>query len=223
MLASLDPRRQVEGPFKERCALRAVLLLSGLLLLLPARSALASDIWTVGTSGSDLAHIASAGSDSEGGAVFSPDGTKIAFDDGVDVYLLDADGSDLVQLTQSDGYRSFEPTFTASGTKITFIREGDEGRDLYRIDIDGSGLTHVLDLQPYDRQFAFSPDGSKIAFARPYNDLYRIYLMDADGSNPVRVTSDAGWGDESPAFSPDGSSIAFTRAFTPGLDRPGSG
>jgi Tol biopolymer transport system component len=212
----LNSRPMIGGRFG------VVLLFFGFLLL-PTPAVLAADIWTVNTSGSGLMPITGAYSGSVERAVVSPDGTKIAFDDGADIYLMDVDGSNVNQLTQSEeeDASSVEPSFAANGTKIIFTRYGDDEAELHRMNIDGSGRTHLLDITFDDQEFAFSPNGSKIAFTRWYDGFLRIYVMNSDGSEVARLTSDEGWGDRTPVFSPSGSTIAFTRSFTPGFGQSG--
>jgi Tol biopolymer transport system component len=74
-------------------------------------------------------------------AAWSPDGTKIAFYDGV-IYVMNADGSGLLKLTNNPTFTVL-PQWSPDGTKILFVSLRDGNEDIYAINADGSGLRHL--------------------------------------------------------------------------------
>jgi Tol biopolymer transport system component len=133
---------------------------------------------------------------SMGDEVWSPDGSKIAFDstrglDGGDdpslnnqfnVWVMNADGSNLTALTKGTQVQSFVPAWSPDGSKIAFVS---------------------------DRVLNGSDDPAA-------NFTDNIWVMNADGSNAVPVTNLVilqdqlfGIGCIQPVWSPNGSKIAF--------------
>jgi hypothetical protein len=133
---------------------------------------------------------------------WSPDGTRLAFNRGNVIHVVDADGTDL---------RSFErgtnPAWSPDGSRIAY----DNGHNIFVFDPNGAGGGTLVraGVQP-----AWSPDGSKIAFevtVGPNDSEADIYVMNADGSDPVNLTQQITLVDREPTWSPDGSRIAFRR------------
>ena len=169
--------------------------------------------------------------------VFSPDGTKIAYEsEGIqpsnpegddEVYRVNAlDGTGKKNLSNNGlGVYDYLPTFSPDGTKIAYTSfgaqtsnpEGDE--EIYRMSaLDGTGKKNlsnnggIVDFVP-----VFSPDGTKIAYvsegkqtSNPEGDA-EIYSMNAaDGSRQTNLSnSGAGVNDLDPVFSPGGTKIAY--------------
>jgi Tol biopolymer transport system component len=128
----------------------------------------------------------------DGGAFFSPDGTKIVWraqypvtaSDTADyqrllaqrmvrpakleLWVANADGSSPRQLTNLGG-ANFAPFFHPDGKRIIFVTNHKDPRgrafDLYLINIDGTGLEQVTNFGDFDGFPMFSPDGSKLIFA----------------------------------------------------------
>jgi dipeptidyl aminopeptidase/acylaminoacyl peptidase len=130
-----------------------------------------ADIYTMAADGTDVRQLTS-GRAIDVFPVFSPDGTRIAFQSDragqADVYVMDSDGSNVVRLTGSgdDNLDDYAPTWSPDGRQIAFLRgevpPGGPG-ELWVIDADGSNA-HVLLDQPLVDFPAWSPDGTRIAF-----------------------------------------------------------
>jgi dipeptidyl aminopeptidase/acylaminoacyl peptidase len=81
----------------------------------------------------------------EGAALsdWSPDGQKLVFSLGTELYVIDRDGSNRVQLT-NNSLNEFEPTWSPDGTRIAFVRyDGDY--DIWVMNPDGTGETQLTD------------------------------------------------------------------------------
>ena len=140
---------------------------------------------------------------------FSPDGTKIAFDDGDpssgDIWVVNADGTDARNLTKDRTARNIRPDWSPDGQKIVFARSGD----IYLMNADGSDPAQLTGAGS-DNAPAWSPDGQKIVFQSHRDGNDEIYVMNADGSDQTRLTNYPGR-DDNPSWSPDGDQIAFHR------------
>jgi Tol biopolymer transport system component len=150
------------------------------------------------------------------GAVWSPDGSQIAFRSNHEgqtgpvarISIVNADGTGLRQVSPEPGPNEFaydeSPTWSPTGTQLAFTRNSV----LHVINGDGTGMTALpnedLAINP-----SWSPDGQRIAYTSldPAGD---IHVRNADGSNLVAVTTMPefeGW----PRWSPDSRQLAFSR------------
>jgi len=155
-------------------------------------------------------------------AVWSPDGTQIAFYSPVksadgktrpQLFLADANGA--VQLTGAGpstdtGAGAQFPDWSPDGTRIAFQTTlVGAVRDIFVINVDGTGLTNLTHNSSHaDIRPAWSPDGTRIAFQSNRDGNDEIYVMNADGSDAVRLTFDD-HSDGAPDWSPDGQKIVF--------------
>ncbi|MGB1377618.1 MAG: TolB family protein, partial [Miltoncostaeaceae bacterium] len=103
---------------------------------------------------------------------WSPDGTRIAFTDGVsggslldtDVFVIRPDGQGRANLTNDPKGKEQYPTWSPDGSRIAYSTDVT-GRDQIRImNADGSGQSVVTALAGQNVEPAFSPDGTRIAF-----------------------------------------------------------
>ncbi|MFR9166389.1 MAG: TolB family protein [Dysgonomonas sp.] len=96
--------------------------------------------------------------------VFSPDGTKIAFNQNDDVYVMNIDGSNKRKLATG-----FYPTWV-NNKQIVFELTTDDGHmytsgDLFMINVDGTNKKQLTNTRDQIEMFpSCSPDGSKLLY-----------------------------------------------------------
>jgi Tol biopolymer transport system component len=156
------------------------------------------DLWTMAPDGSDLRQITT-GIGYDGGAFFSPDGSKIVWrahypaagaettdyqallrdelirPSVLDLYVANADGTGVVRLTEN-GKANFAPFWHPSGQKILFSSNIDDpaGRDfdIYMINLDGTGLERLTVTPGFDGFPVFSPDGRYLVWGSNRNEAH---------------------------------------------------
>jgi TolB protein len=128
----------------------------------------------------------------DGGAFFSPDGTKLIFRSSrpktedeiseykellsqglvkptdMELYVCNVDGSELRKITDL-GNANWAPFFHPSGEKIIFSSNhaSEKGYpfNLFMINIDGTGKEQITYDGVFDAFPMFSPDGKKLIFS----------------------------------------------------------
>jgi hypothetical protein len=126
---------------------------------------------------------------------WSPDGTKIAFDRGSQVFVMGSDGTGVHALATGG-----RPAWSPNGAEIAY-QPGPSA-----MAADGSNQRLVGPGDGFDADW--SPDGQRLAFARA-GAAKGIWEVDADGGNLRRLTYGP---DEQPRWSLDGHSIVFASA-----------
>ena len=150
-------------------------------------------------------------------AVWSPDGTRIAFVRGGRIRLINSDGSGETPLTSGTDDR--EPYWSPDGTRIAFTR----GRAVYLVNADGTGLRPVSG----DKRLSgpWSPDGRALAVTVveevcSYYSYYCYYSgptlvptdlmrLDVESGQEVALTQNSAVSRWSPAWSADGQRLYF--------------
>jgi len=133
----------------------------------------------------------------DGGAFFSPDGTKLVFRSSrpqtneeieeykqllseglvkpteMELFICNVDGSDLTQITNL-GNANWAPFFHPSGDKVIFSsnHKSEKGFpfNLHMINIDGTGLEQITFDGVFDAFPMFSYDGKKLVFSSNRNN-----------------------------------------------------
>jgi len=164
--------------------------------------------------------------DGAGHAVWSPDGSRIAFigviGDAHNLYTIGVDGCNQVKVTND--FKEMNPRYCWSpdGSKLAFIgaKNYPEESKLYVANADGSHVGLILDLAPgeycsqeiieeYPINVDWSSDGTKILCAF-YNNTCgaRICTISPDGTDLNYITEELG--DCNASWSPDDTKILTT-------------
>jgi tricorn protease len=128
----------------------------------------AGDLWTVPREGGEAKRLTTAPG-VETDAVFSPDGSTIAFtgeyDGNVDVFVMPASGGVPRRLTYHPG-RDEAVGWTPDGKRVLFVSARaipNDGARLYTLPVEGGGLPEELPL-PIALEGSYSADGSHLAY-----------------------------------------------------------
>lgn len=151
----------------------------------------------------------------DGGAVWSPDGTMIAFTRGpasgliggpgpYSLILIDADGSNQRVLLENADANIIQ-AWLPDGKSILYTVKGPDGATVYQIDITTGLLNKVFDLNYLNANVAISPDGQHLAFEQMLpGERYSVWISDLDGSNQRLVVDASPVVVTRPYWSPDG-------------------
>jgi Tol biopolymer transport system component len=146
--------------------------------------------------------------------VWSPDGSRVAFERGdpsvnLDIWAVNRDGTGLSNLTQGITQHDSNPVWSPDGSRISFAsqRTAAPQYDLWVMNSDGSNPTMVDEKAVSS---TWSPDGTKIAYASyKVGSKFQIYVANADGSNSTNI-SNSTYADSDPQWSPDGTLFIFS-------------
>jgi Tol biopolymer transport system component len=177
-----------------------------------------------------------------GGAVWSPDGKKIAFsarsagERSLDIYVINADGTGETNLTRTKTSSEDAPSWSPDSKKVTYLRGSDPSgeiyNDIYVMNSDGTSQTRLIrakDTKTFEvglESPVWSPDGEQIAFIR----TTRVDFVHSSPSSAVPATGPSGLYvmkpdgtgleklskempyAQAPLWSPEGKEIAFSGA-----------
>ena len=123
----------------------------------------------------------------------SPDGSKILFGDGSDLFMINSDMSGRTNLTSTPGDSAGDSDWSSDGSRIAYV----DGRDIWAMQADGTGKVNLTQTPGVDEDLGgWSPDVQKLSFtALPTGSTdvgeSEIYVMSADGSGRTRLTDNA--------------------------------
>jgi Tol biopolymer transport system component len=166
------------------------------------------DVYKVNVNDGTLTPVAADYSKVEARAYWSPDGSKIAYTQDRQLWIMDSDGSNKQRLGTS--YNVWNKDWSPDGSKILYSATGDDsGSDLWMIDPDGINQVQITDTPYNEWDPSFSPDGQYIVYASNEGDTPDLWLRNIDGSYKVRLTYNVGIGNANPNWHPDGEKIVF--------------
>ena len=145
-------------------------------------------------------------------ATLSPDGKKMAFVWGGDVWLGSSKGGRARQLTQHPA-QEWTPKFSPDGKEIAFVSERDGTMQVYVVPVAGGVPEKLTDHSEGYYLLAWDPDGKSLV-ARGSRDFVgrrasQLLRVPRDGSGAERVLFQA-YGARAD-ISPDGKRVLFTR------------
>lgn len=162
--------------------------------------------------------------------VFSPDGTKIAFNARVygnngEIYVMNADGSGAAPLT-SNSVPDLLPNWTSDSTAVIYSRETDAGTQLWRTSVTDRSEKPLINGTQIFGFARVSPDGSEAVMHRGQGAM-NIWKTDLATGAARQLTHDSS-GAGFPVWSPDGKWIAYElvrgeRSFIALMDPEGRG
>lgn len=129
---------------------------------------------------------------------FSPDGSKLAFVHGGDVFIMGASGSDVRNVTDHPAADA-DPSWAPDGRGLAFSSDRGGSREIFVTHL-GARRAFALTRSGGNSAPDWSPDGSRIAFVH----ADEIRLVSAHGGGETAVAS----GFSEPAFSPSGAELA---------------
>jgi len=154
-----------------------------------------------------------------GCAIWSADGSRIAFESWDDTdpnfvpgifSIRSSDGGDLQRLTTAPAGHDIPGDYSPDGTQIVFLGGAPHKKGaIFIANADGTNRRQITPwgLAPGDFAPRWSPDGSRIVFASQGS----LFFINPDGLGLRKVFQDEAAVDVSPSWSPDGTMILFVR------------
>jgi Tol biopolymer transport system component/DNA-binding winged helix-turn-helix (wHTH) protein len=148
-------------------------------------------------------------------ATWSPDGRRLAFSKGFEIYLANSDGNNIRKLATVPGLAE-SMRFSPDGTRLRFTLEdtGSNAESIWEIRTDGSNLHPLFPgwhTPPWECCGLWTPDGRYYLFASGnMNHKYSVWAVrEAKGgfqrtSEPVRLTTTGPMSFHPLGFSADG-------------------
>ena len=142
--------------------------------------------------------------------VFSPDGSKVAFqafwDGNFHIYTVGLNGGNLVQIT-SGVFDDREPSFSPDGKKMIFSSDRSGNYDVWELDLASGELKQLTKDAGNDFFPSYSADGSQIAYVSERTSGPGIYIMDSKGKEKLFLSGKGKL--SSPVWHPKEAKIVF--------------
>jgi dipeptidyl aminopeptidase/acylaminoacyl peptidase len=133
-----------------------------------------------------------------GGANWSPDGTKIAFhsdrDCGgcgtyFDIYAMNANGTGQIRRAFDPAYAT-GPAWSPDGTKIVFDSQRDGNYEVYVMNADGTGQVNLTNHPAVDFRpnWQVQPTYDFAGFFQPVDNLPTLNIVNAGRAIPVKFS-----------------------------------
>jgi hypothetical protein len=145
---------------------------------------------------------------------WSPNGQQIAYDDGADIFLVNATAGATPTKLRTDTATETSPAWSPAGRHIVFVRipPGQADTDIFVQEVGNpASLKNLVEGNtPNDSSPAWSPDGTELAWTQ---DGGNIIIGRFPAGNPDRLTDfrtiDLPGTTFFPSWSPDSSKIVF--------------
>jgi Ca2+-binding RTX toxin-like protein len=151
-------------------------------------------------------------------AAISPDGTRLAFVDGGDVWVLDRASRARTRITSTTA-AEVGPVWSPDGTRLAFASLASSF-DPAGLDVASAGGTSVVRVASDFRSAygppSWSPGSDELVYTAARGSFGDVAVVQADGSGVRRLTADDA-DDRAPAWSPRRDSIAFLRSTAEGM------
>ncbi len=153
----------------------------------------------------------------DGGAIWSPDGRRIAFTSARsgqgDIYMLDVSALEAPprQLTGDPSASELYPAWSPDSRSLAFVGHTRTGDNIYLIpDVDDPAPRAVTSWGHTQTRPSFSPDGSKLAFYSNHADPQRfdLYVMPL-GGEPVPLVEGVVMNPDGPQWIPGSDELVF--------------
>ena len=140
-------------------------------------------------------------------AQYSPDGKRIAFVSGRQVWVSDAEGQRAFQLTKAEGF-PHHPAWSADGAWLAFELRRDRHSQIYVVRSSGGEARVIAESKFNDMAPSWSIDGASVYFASDRTGDLQVWHSPIDGSPPKQITHTGGF---NPVESWDGQWIYFVK------------
>ncbi|MEM7354466.1 MAG: protein kinase, partial [Acidobacteriota bacterium] len=154
-----------------------------------------------------------AGSGRNNRPVFSPDGSRLAFDrwqhgSNISLWLMDREGQNRQQLTL-DEWTTTQPSWLPSGQGLAYQSRQDGGRGFWSIHLSDGAKTQLAELKEDVDWARLSPDGTQLAYHSKARGLgFNLWIMSlVDGKTRQLTFAEDFMG--FPCWSRDGKWLAF--------------
>jgi len=146
-------------------------------------------------------------------AVWSPDGSTIAYVWGYDQYaevcVMDVASQATACLTDNS-LEDTAPAWSPDGNRLAYVRHEANDSEIYIVEIATQDTFPLTNNNVNDYAPDWSPDGTLIAYSTFMDDSYEVATINVNTFVATNLTNTgAGIGDYSPRWSPDGTLILF--------------
>src|SRR5436309_8974612 len=134
----------------------------------------------------------------DGGASWSPDGTRLVFTRSGALYVINVDGTGFTPLPNEDFAQN--PSWSPDGRHIAY-QSLDAPGDIRMRDADGSNPVTISNTPEQQGWPRWSPDSRRIVFNRVVGGQFRLFVINVDGTGETRLSFGASE-DDLPYWSP---------------------